>query len=137
MKNKLGNIKLLKVECDMDIFYHHFASGWINEGVATYRLRGIKHKVKFCYQEEQKTNIPKVFYLEDNKSYIPKDRLDNEALLVLIYGEIQKFKGKIEMINFFKIRRIEEEKRKKEEEEKKKQIALGEQISFEKYLKNK
>ena len=42
------------------------------------------------------------------------------------------------MIHFFKEerRKEEEERQKKEREEKAKRIALGEQISFEKYLKN-
>ena len=59
---------------------------------------------------------------------VPQERLQREALLVLIYGEIKKFLGRQEMLQFFKKRR--------EKEEEEKRIALGEQISFEKYLKN-
>ena len=49
-----------------------------------------------------------------------------------------KNKAMFDLIEFFREKRQqeEEEKRKKEEEEKKKQIALGEQISIEKYLLN-
>ena len=138
-RNKLGKITLLKIECDMDVMLHSSMYGWVNEGIATYRLKGIKHKVKFCYSEKAKIDIPKVIYIECAGTYIPKDRLDNEALLVLIYGEIRKFQGRIEMIQFFKLRKEkeEEEKRRKEKEEMEKRIALGEQITFEKYLKNK
>lgn len=138
-KNKLGNITLLKVECDTDIMFHSSIYGWVNEGIATYKLKGIKHKVKFCYKENTKIDIPKVIYIDCIGTYIPKDRLDNEALLVLIYGEIRKFQGKMEMIQFFKLKKEkeEEEKRRKEKEEMDKKIALGEQISFEKYLKNR
>ena len=76
--------------------------------------------------------------MERYGSQPPADRLNREALLVLIYGEIQKYLGRTEMINYFREQRQkeEEEKRQKEEEERAKRIALGEQITIEKYLKN-
>ena len=64
--------------------------------------------------------------------------MQREALLTLIYGEIKKFLGRQEMIQLFqeKRRKEKEEIERKEREERAKRIALGEQISFEKYLKN-
>ena len=92
-----------------------------------------KYKCKFIAGEKLSF---KCAFLEGGN--IPQERLQREALLVLIYGEVQKFLGRQEMVYFFKEKRREEEeeRRRKEEEEKAKKIALGEQISIEKYLKN-
>lgn len=138
MKNlgKLENITLLKVECDFDIEYLTF-EGWHYEGIATYKIKGKKKKVRFICGENLNFKIG--FLYSNDKRYItPEDRLDREALLVLIYGEIKKYLGKMEMIQYFKqkLEEEKEEKRKREELEKKKKIELGEQISIEKYLLN-
>ena len=59
-------------------------------------------------------------------------------MLTLIYGEVKKFLGRQEMIYYFKEqkRKEKEEEERKQREEEEKRIKLGEQISFEKYLKN-
>lgn len=139
MKNlgKLQGIKLCKVECDFDTMYRDcYCSGWTVRGVATYKIGFKKYKTTFLIPENEYPQ--KVFFNLDCGSNPPEDRLQNEALLVLIYGEFQKYQGRMEMLNFFEQRRYkeEQERKRKAEEERKKQIALGEQISIEKYLLN-
>lgn len=131
-KGKLEGINLIKVCCDTSVQYLNY-EGWHFEGVAIYKIGMKKYKCKFIAGEKLSF---KCAFLEGGN--IPQERLQREALLVLIYGEVQKFLGRQEMIHFFKEkhRKEEEERRRKEEEEKAKKIALGEQISIEKYLKN-
>ena len=131
-KGKMEGINLIKVCCDTSVQYLNY-NGWHFEGVAIYKIGMKKYKCKFIAGEKLSF---KCAFLEGGN--IPQERLQREALLVLIYGEVQKFLGRQEMIHFFKEehRKEEEEKQKKEREEKAKRIALGEQISFEKYLKN-
>ena len=132
MKSKMENVKLIKVCCDTSIEYLNY-QGWHFEGIAIYKIGIKKYKCRFIVGEKLSF---KCAFLEGGN--IPQDRLQREALLVLIYGEVKKFLGRQEMIHFFeeKRRKEEEEKQRKEREEKAKRIALGEQISFEKYLKN-
>ena len=132
MKGKMENVKLIRVCCDTSIEYLNY-QGWHFEGIAIYKIGMKKYKCKFIAGEKLAF---KCAFLEGGN--IPQERLQREALLVLIYGEVQKFLGRQEMIHFFKEerRKEEEEKQRKEREEKAKRIALGEQISFEKYLKN-
>lgn len=131
-KSKMEGINLIKVCCDTSIEYLNY-QGWHFEGVAIYKIGLKRYKCKFIAGEKLSF---KCAFLEGGN--IPEERLQREALLVLIYGEVQKFLGRQEMICYFQDerRREEEERRKKEEEEKAKRIALGEQISIEKYLKN-
>lgn len=131
MKNKMENVKLIKVCCDTSVEYLNY-QGWHFEGIAIYKIGMKKYKCRFIAGEKISF---KCAFLEGGN--IPQERLQREALLVLIYGEIKKFLGRQEMIQFFeeKRRKEEEEKQRKEREEKAKRIALGEQISFEKYLK--
>lgn len=134
---KLENVKLCKVEVDTEVMVRSwYSEGWSVEGQATYKIGLKKQKVTFLVPESEKPQ--KIFYLERYGCNPPKDKLQNEALLTLIYGQVMKNKAMFDLIEFFREKRQqeEEEKRKKEEEEKKKQIALGEQISFEKYLLN-
>ena len=138
MKNlgKLQGVKLCKVKCDFNVSYENYKGEWNIIGYATYKIGLKKYKVKFGIAENKKPQP--AFYFQDYGSFIPEDKLQNEALLVLIYGECQKHLGRNEMLNFFKQRRYEEEqeKKRKAEEERKKKIALGEQVSIEKYLLN-
>ena len=132
MKGKMENVKLIKVCCDTSIEYLNY-NGWHFEGVAIYRIGWKIYKCKFIAGEKISF---KCAFLEGGN--IPQERLQREALLTLIYGEIKKFLGRQEMIHYFKEQRRkerEEEERKQREEEEKK-IKLGEQITFEKYLKN-
>ena len=131
-KGKLEGINLIKVCCDTSVQYLNY-EGWHFEGIAIYRIGWKRYKCEFIAGENLKFHCA---FLEGGN--IPQERLQREALLVLIYGEVQKFLGRQEMIHFFKEKRKEEEeeRRRKEEEEKAKKIALGEQISIEKYLKN-
>lgn len=132
MKGKMENIKLIKVCCDTSVEYLNF-QGWHFEGIAIYKIGMKKYKCKFIAGEKLSF---KCAFLEGGS--IPQERLQREALLVLIYGEVQKFLGRQEMIQFFREERKkeEEERQEKERQEKAKRIALGEQISIEKYLKN-
>lgn len=70
---------------------------------------------------------------------IPSEEEIKENILIQVYGELKKTIGQWEMEEFLikQKREREEERRRKLREEKEKQIALGEQISIEKYLKNK
>lgn len=133
-KNKLQGVKLISVAMDFTIEYYNY-EGWHCRGVATYRIGLHKRKASFMYSE--KTPF-KIAYLDEWGSQAPSDRLQNEALLVLIYGEIGKFKYRQEQIERFKEKRAEEERERQEREEleRKKKIALGEQVSIEKYLLN-
>ena len=132
MKNKMEDIKLIKVCCDTSVEYLNY-QGWHFEGIAIYKIGVKKYKCKFI--AGGKISF-KCAFLEGGN--IPQERLQREALLTLIYGEIKKFLGRQEMIQFFqeKRRKEKEEIERKEREERAKRIALGEQISFEKYLKN-
>ena len=132
MKNKMEDIKLIKVCCDTSVEYLNY-QGWHFEGIAIYKIGVKKYKCKFIAGEKISF---KCAFLEGGN--IPQERLQREALLTLIYGEIKKFLGRQEMIQFFqeKRRKEKEEIERKEREERAKRIALGEQISFEKYLKN-
>ena len=132
MKGKMEGVKLIKVCCDTSVEYLNF-QGWHFEGIAIYKIGVKKYKCKFIAGEKLSF---KCAFLEGGT--IPQERLQREALLVLIYGEVQKFLGRQEMIQFFreKRRKEEEERQEKERQEKAKRIALGEQISIEKYLKN-
>ena len=132
MKSKMENVKLIKVCYDTSVEYLNY-QGWHFEGIAIYKIGMKKYKCKFIAGEKLSF---KCAFLEGGN--IPQERLQREALLVLIYGEVQKILGRQEMTHFFKEerRKEEEEKQRKEREEKAKRIALGEQISFEKYLKN-
>lgn len=132
MKNKLENVKLIKVCCDISIEYLNY-QGWHFEGIAIYKIGLKRYKCKFIAGEKLSF---KCAFLEGGN--IPEDRLQREALLVLIYGEVKKFLGKQEMIYYFKDqrRKEKEEQERKQREEEEKRIKLGEQITFEKYLKN-
>ena len=132
MKNKMEDIKLIKVCCDTSVEYLNY-QGWHFEGIAIYKMGVKKYKCKFIAGEKISF---KCAFLEGGN--IPQERLQREALLTLIYGEIKKFLGRQEMIQFFqeKRRKEKEEIERKEREQRAKRIALGEQISFEKYLKN-
>ena len=132
MKSKMENIKLIKVCCDTSVEYLNY-QGWHFEGIAIYKIGMKKYKCKFIAGEKLSF---KCAFLEGGN--IPKERLQREALLVLIYGEVKKFLGRQEMIDFFREERKkeEEERERKQKEEEEKRIKLGEQISFEKYLKN-
>lgn len=134
MRNKLQGVKLIKVEVETDVEYLNY-EGWHLRGYATYRIGLKREKVGFMYAEHTPF---KIAYLDERGTHIPSDRLQNEALLVLIYGEIGKCKYRQEKIEYFKQKRAEEEKEEQErlELERKKHIALGEQVSIEKYLLN-
>lgn len=116
---KLEGVKLIKVCCDTDVGYLS-SQGWHFEGIAIYRIGIKKYKCKFIAGEKL---FFKCGFLEGGN--IPQERLKREALLVLIYGEIKKFLGKQEIMQFFKERRKEEKQRKEREEKAKKEL-IGE-----------
>ena len=128
----MENVKLIKVCCDTSIEYLNY-QGWHFEGVAIYRIGWKRYKCKFIAGEKLSF---KCAFLDGGS--IPQEKLQREALLTLIYGEVKKFLGRQEMIYYFKEqrRREKEEEERKQREEEEKRIKLGEQITFEKYLKN-
>ena len=132
MKSKMENVKLIKVCCDTSIEYLNY-QGWHFEGIAIYKIGMKKYKCKFIAGEKLSF---KCAFLDGGS--IPQERLQREALLTLIYGEVKKFLGRQEMIYYFKEqrRKEKEEEERKQREEEEKRIKLGEQITFEKYLKN-
>ena len=132
MKGKMENVKLIKVCCDTTIEYLNY-NGWHFEGVAIYKIGWKIYKCKFIAGEKLSF---KCAFLDGGS--IPQERLQREALLTLIYGEVKKFLGRQEMIYYFKEQRRKEreEEERKQREEEEKRIKLGEQITFEKYLKN-
>ena len=132
MKNQMENVKLVKILCDTSVEYLNY-QGWHFEGIAIYKIGIKKYKCKFIAGEKLSF---KCAFLEGGN--VPQDRLQREALLVFIYGEIKKYLGRQEMIEYFQEqrRKEKEEQEQKEREERAKRIALGEQISIEKYLKN-
>lgn len=83
------------------------------------------------------TNFPhfKICYLQERGFEVaPTDREENRKILQLAYGEFKKQLAVWELQADFR-KEDEEEKRKRREEEQGK-IKIGEQVSFEKYLKN-
>ena len=132
MKGKMENVKLMKVCCDTSIEYLNY-QGWHFEGIAIYKIGMKKYKCRFIAGEKLSF---KCAFLDGGS--IPQERLQREALLTLIYGEVKKFLGRQEMIYYFKEQRRKEreEEERKQREEEEKRIKLGEQITFEKYLKN-
>ena len=132
MKSKMENVKLIKVCCDTSIEYLNY-QGWHFEGIAIYRIGWKIYKCKFIAGEKLSF---KCAFLDGGS--IPQEKLQREALLTLIYGEVKKFLGRQEMIYYFKEqrRKEKEEEERKQREEEEKRIKLGEQITFEKYLKN-
>ena len=132
MKSKMENVKLIKVCCDTSIEYLNY-QGWHFEGIAIYKIGMKKYKCKFIAGEKLSF---KCAFLDGGS--IPQEKLQREALLTLIYGEVKKFLGRQEMIHYFKEQRRKEreEEERKQREEEEKRIKLGEQITFEKYLKN-
>ena len=132
MKGKMENVKLIKVCCDTSVEYLNY-QGWHFEGVAIYKIGWKIYKCKFIAGEKLSF---KCAFLDGGS--IPQEKLQREALLTLIYGEIKKFLGRQEMIYYFKEqrRKEKEEEERKQREEEEKRIKLGEQITFEKYLKN-
>ena len=132
MRSKMENVKLIKVCCDTSVEYLNY-QGWHFEGIAVYRIGWKRYKCKFIAGEKLSF---KCAFLDGGS--IPQEKLQREALLTLIYGEVKKFLGRQEMIHYFKEQRRKEreEEERKQREEEEKRIKLGEQISFEKYLKN-
>ena len=132
MKSKMKNVKLIKVCCDTSVEYLNY-QGWHFEGIAIYKIGMKKYKCKFIAGEKLSF---KCAFLDGGS--IPQEKLQREALLTLIYGEVKKFLGRQEMIYYFKEQRRKEreEEERKQREEEEKRIKLGEQITFEKYLKN-
>ena len=117
MKSKMENVKLIKVCCDTSVESLNY-QGWHFEGIAIYKIGMKKYKCKFIAGEKLSF---KCAFLDGGS--IPQERLQREALLTLIYGEVKKFLGRQEMIYYFKEQRRkerEEEERKQREEEEKK-----------------
>ena len=78
------------------------------------------------------------FLDDEHMDEMPKNDKLRKEILIKVYGKLMQILAEWEMEEtLIKIdKEIEEEKRKKEQEEKAKRIALGEQVTIEKYLKN-
>ena len=120
--------------------------GWHNQGIIKYKI-GRFGRTKLV-EYVTMNNRHKIAFLESRyrNCEIPQEREDRENLVLMAYGKIGEMKYFLDLKKEFLIqqeereeeerKRLEEEKRLKEEEERKK-IALGEQISIDKYLLNK
>ena len=95
MRSKMENVKLIKVCCDTSIEYLNY-QGWHFEGIAVYRIGWKRYKCKFIAGEKLSF---KCAFLDGGS--IPQEKLQREALLTLIYGEVKKFLGRQEMIYYF------------------------------------
>lgn len=83
------------------------------------------------------TNFPhfKICYLQERGfENAPTDKEENRKILQLAYGELKKQLATWELFADFRKEDEEEERKRKEEEQGK--IKIGEQVTFEKYLKN-
>lgn len=143
--SKLGNVYLKGITIDLEMEYKDF-EGWHNQGVIKYKI-GRFGRTKLV-EYVTMNNRYKIAFLESRyrNCEIPQNREDRENLLLMAYGKIGEMQYFLDLKKEFLIQqqereeeerqRLEEEKRKQEEEEKKR-IALGEQISIDKYLLNK
>lgn len=101
-----------------------------------------KIKVGFKTKTYRFVTMPKDIvcaYLGDGfTSEVPTDREIRETILIKVYGKLMETLAEIKMeetlISIHN--KAEEERKQKEREEEQKRIALGEQISIEKYLLN-
>ena len=107
MNSKMENVKLIKVCCDTSIEYLNY-QGWHFEGIAIYKIGMKKYKCKFIAGEKLSFRCA---FLEGGN--VPQDRLQREALIVFIYGEIKKYLGRQELIDY-----LQEKRRKKTKERK-------------------
>ena len=82
---ELEGIKLIKVCCDTSVEYLNY-QGWHFEGIAIYKIGMKNYKCRFIAGEKLSF---KCGFLEGGN--VPQERLQREALLILIYGEIKKF----------------------------------------------
>lgn len=83
------------------------------------------------------TNFPhfKICYLQERSFEVaPTDKEENRKILQLAYGELKKQLAMWELQADFRAEDEEKERKRREEEQGK--IKIGEQVSFEKYLKN-
>lgn len=135
---KLGNVYLKKVEIDLDIEYKDY-EGWHNKGLIIYKIGrfGRTKKVEYVTMN----NRYKIAFIESNfiNYEIPNNKEDRENLLLMVYSKIGEMQYFCDLKKEFlkQKQEQEEEERKQKELEEKKKIALGEQISIEKYLLNK
>lgn len=94
-KEKLQGVKLIKIKFDTDIQYLNYR-GWHYRGEATYKIGLRRYKCEFMINKDY------CDFTENINNKIPKTELQRQALLVLIYGEISKYLGKLKIINYFK-----------------------------------
>lgn len=102
--------------------------------IARVKVKGKKYLFHFmtlktyvcAYLQEEWTDI------------VPDNNEIREAILIAVYGELMKTiaQWKMEETLYKQRQEREEQERRQKEEERKRQIALGEQISIEKYLLN-
>ena len=136
---KKNKIKVLGIKYIEDKFARYDKEG--NYSYSDYQLylvfkvNGKKQHYRFI---TNKQNFIIAFLESPHLSPIPEDKETRRTILQLAYGELQKILAEYEVKQYFynQDKQEEEERLRKEREEKAKKIALGEQISIEKYLKN-
>lgn len=137
-KEKLGNVYLKNITIDLDMQYHNY-EGWHHRGVITYSIGKYGRTKQIEYMTMN--NKYKIAFVESQYRHyeIPKEKEDRENLLLIAYSKIGEMQYFLELKKEFLQQEQErkEEEERKAEEERAKRIALGEQISIEKYLLNK
>lgn len=135
---RLGNVYMKNITIDLEMEYKDF-NGWQNKGTIKYKI-GRFGKTKTVDYVVLKNHNYKIAFVENRyRDYeIPQEREDRENLLLMAYSKVGEMQYFLDLKKDFlkqEQERKEEEKRKKLEEEKRR-IALGEQISIEKYILN-
>lgn len=136
MKNK---VKVLKMQYIEEKIPHYNEEGVIDycdyQMCMNFKVNGKKQFYRFI---TCKKSFIIAFLDDPYTSPIPKDKEIRRMILKLAYGELHKILGIYELSNYFynEDKKEEEEQLRKQREEKVKRIALGEQISIEKYLLN-
>ena len=136
MKNR---VKVLKMQYIEEKIPHYNEEGFIDyydyQMCMNFRVNGKKQFYRFI---TCKKSFVIAFLDNPYTSPVPEDKEIRRMILKLAYGELNKLLAICELDNHFynEDKKEEEEQRRKEEEEKAKRIALGEQVTIEKYLKN-
>lgn len=135
---RLGNVYMKNITIDLEMEYKDF-NGWQNKGTIKYKI-GRFGKTKTVDYVVLKNHNYKIAFVESRyRDYeIPQEREDRENLLLMAYSKVGEMQYFLDLKKDFlkqEQERKEEEKRKRLEEEKRR-IALGEQISIEKYILN-
>ena len=133
--NKLGRVYLINATVDAELQVHDF-QGWHCVGSAKYKIGkfGKTKKVNFMTMN----NRYKIAFQEKWGTEIPANKEDRRNLLLMLYSKYGEMRYFIDLKTEFlkEDKEEQEDKERVEVERKAREIAVGEQISIEKYIKN-